>query len=502
MLLAGVLAVAGCNPKDVEQGPPTYAGGVGDVLVEACAECHGSVDPAAGYVVTTVYESIGCLDDGRVATLPADASAPIVAVLARADHADAVDTDIAALITAWVETNATDRWDHAHPPGFTDPRSESFHGWVLRAGSWDAMYDADRPDACGRCHEGAPARPEGVGVAPDAPACTSCHDRPEGVLDCATCHGAGDRAHPPRDECYFGERAGAGLAHAAHEDRHIDCVECHGERDGQVGRGGPHGNGAIEIQFSELAGGDLASYDAETGTCAVYCHDRGGERPMPSWGDEVVVDCNGCHLSPPPDHYVGTCDRCHAEANEDGTALFDGPLHINGVVDLGDGGGGCGACHGAGGDDAWPRTHAHDGHRAPTTTTQAPCADCHPIPDALDDPPHFDGAVNVELRGLAAARSVDPVYRPDTQTCVAACHGENIDGRAVLRPTWTLPEEVAGRCDACHGLPPASTHPVAGACASTLCHGGEVAETPSGPRITEPGRTIHIDGMIDFGGGP
>lgn len=373
---------------------------------------------------------------------------------------------------------------------------------MLRAESWDLLYDPTLPGACGQCHEGSPTRPLDAGSSSVIPDCTSCHDRAEGVLDCATCHGNEDHAYPPRDDCYFGDRAGEGGAHQAHDDRGYDCAECHGERDALVGRGGLHGNGSIEIEFGDFAGGTDSSYDPASGQCAVYCHTQGGASSMPSWTSDEGLDCQSCHLSPPADHYVGPCNLCHTEANEDGTELSGGPLHLNGVVDFGDGAGGCGGCHGAGGDDPWPRTHAHDGHRAPTVTHQAPCESCHPVPLEIDDPGHMDGVVDIELTGLAAARGIDPSYDAAVGTCVVACHGEGLEGAAVPLPTWTRPEEVAGRCNACHGLPPAAPHPDFTACASTLCHGGEVSHPPGGPRITEAGRAIHVDGMIDFGGAP
>jgi len=503
VLLAAFLLLAGCETRDVDQRPPTYADEVGVVLVDACAECHGPVAPEADYDVTSFYASIGCVTDGRAAVLPPDASAPVVAVLSRDDHAGLVEPGELALLTTWVTTGATDQGGAQHPPGFMDPRGESFHGWDLREDSWDLLYDPTLPGACGQCHEGSPTRPEGAGISTSIPDCTTCHDGPGGVLDCATCHGNGAQAFPPRDVCYFGDRAGEGGAHATHDTEGYDCVDCHGERDDQVGRGGLHGNGSVEVEFGEFAGGADASYDAATGACTVYCHTRGGTLETPRWVEDTgPLDCQSCHLSPPTDHFVGPCNLCHTEANADGTALSGGPLHLNGVVDFGDGSGGCGGCHGAGGDDAWPRTHAHDGHREPTVALQASCESCHPVPMELDDPGHMDGVVQIVLTGLAAARGVEPVYDDAANTCVVACHGEGLEGAAVPLPVWTAPEEVAGRCNACHGLPPAAPHPDFEGCASTLCHGGEVSHPPGGPEITEAGRTIHVDGMIDFGGAP
>jgi predicted CxxxxCH...CXXCH cytochrome family protein len=130
----------------------------------------------------------------------------------------------------------------------------------------------------------------------------------------------------------------------------------------------------------------------------------------------------------------------------------------------------------------------------------APCETCHRVPTSIDDPNHLNGVVEVELGGLAAARGIDPSFDATVGSCYVACHGAGIDGGAVPTPRWALPEEVFGRCDACHGLPPAESHPVPGFCSSVLCHGGEVAETPGGARITEPGRAIHVDGMVNAGG--
>ncbi len=501
LVFAAIIVVGGCETKDPMDPPPTYAASAGELLREACAECHGGDAPAAGYSVETYLDTIYCVPDGRVAVRPADATAPIIAVLSQPDHADLLGDLSADYVRRWVEAGAIDRYGAAHPPGFTDPRSDAFHGAALRAASWDPMYDAESPGACGRCHDGAPFRPEGVGVAPGAPPCTRCHDSPEGVLDCATCHGHGDAAYPPRDPCFFGDAAGVAGAHAPHAEAGIDCADCHGERDTTVGQGGLHGDGVVEIAFSALAGGEDARYDPETGTCAVYCHGQGGTRPMPAWSDTEALDCQSCHASPPPDHYPGTCDCCHAEANADGTALLPGPLHANGVVDVGDGSGGCGACHGAGGDDAWPRGDAHDGHRDPTIALPVACGSCHRVPSSLDAPGHLNGVVEVELSGLAMARGTEPTFEAVDTSCFVACHGAGIEGGAVPSPRWAQPEAVADRCDACHGLPPADTHPVPGLCASVLCHGGEISETPAGPRISASGRAMHVDGVIDAGDG-
>src|SRR4029077_17257121 len=105
-------------------------------------------------------------------------------------------------VTSWVSGGAPAYASGVHEPGIIDPRSAVFHGNRLRASRWSAMLDPGDPNACGRCHDGTFSRPAGVtAAAPGAPACTTCHDQPGGVLACSTCHGSGNKAYPPRDPC-------------------------------------------------------------------------------------------------------------------------------------------------------------------------------------------------------------------------------------------------------------------------------------------------------------
>src|SRR6202041_3855632 len=98
-----------------------------------------------------------------------------------------------------------------------DPRSNAFHGALLRNQHWAPMLNANDPNACGGCHEGVPAPVPGVTfAAPGATACTTCHSEPGGPLACGTCHGSGARTYPPRDLCFFPGDALTAGAHAAH----------------------------------------------------------------------------------------------------------------------------------------------------------------------------------------------------------------------------------------------------------------------------------------------
>ena len=66
----------------------------------------------------------------------------------------------------------------------------------------------------------------------------------------------------------------------------------------------------------------------------------------------------------------------------------------NGKVDLGNGSGLCGACHGSG-DSPWPSTAAHAAHQNPTLAESLACSSCHVVPAAILDPGHLDGMVTV-----------------------------------------------------------------------------------------------------------
>src|SRR5579883_1365633 len=127
-----------------------------------------------------------------------------------------------------------------HPAGIADPASADFHGALLRAALYKPMMDGSRDDACGRCHQGTPGAVPGVTLgAPGAPACTSCHTQPAGVLDCGTCHGP--------------DRPGWGV-HPSHvlsspvRTAGYACSTCHPLPPSQV-IGGWHADGHVEVIF-------------------------------------------------------------------------------------------------------------------------------------------------------------------------------------------------------------------------------------------------------------
>jgi predicted CxxxxCH...CXXCH cytochrome family protein len=502
-LALSVGAAMSCTePRASTALPVVFDADVAPILAARCASCHGASAPAAGWSATSYLGAIACVEPtGAAAVLPADARAPIVKALAEPSHRGFATSAEAATLGAWVEQGAPAFVGVVHDPGVVDPRAPSFHGATLRAARWAPMLDASDPDACGRCHDGAPARPAGVtSSAPGATACTACHTEPGGVLACGTCHGDGARAYPPRDPCFFpGDQGGAHAAHvepsAAHADGYA-CATCHPMPGPRV-IGGLHGDGKVDVRFDASAVPGSPTYDDATGACAVACHDAGGARARPTWTDTTPMRCGDCHGAPPADHPPGACDTCHVEANADGTALARGPLHLNGEVDLGDGSGGCGACHGHG-DDPWPSTGAHAAHRAPTNSSPVACGDCHVVPTEVLSPGHIDsGVARVTFSGRATARSQSPAW--SGRGCEGvACHGAGLPDAPTTAPIWDDTSGSAGACGACHGVPP-TMHTPSTSCGRSSCHAGET--TPTGvdgaPIFTSPGIARHVDGVID-----
>lgn len=495
-------ALFGCSSDRTTTAPPlAFDTDVAPILRAHCVSCHAGPTAAAGWDATTFLTALGCVaPSGAPATLPSDARAPLLSALGTSPHTGLLDAHDRAALDAWVAAGARAFTGTVHTPDIIDPRAGGFHGALLREKHWSPMLDPNDPGACGRCHEGTPVRPAGVTVAaPGAPACTTCHAEPQGVLACPTCHGSGARSYPPRDLCFFPGDATAGGAHAAHVQGSAArpggyaCSTCHPNPPAEV-IGAQHGNGIVDVVFDPNVVAAGGTYDATSGSCTVSCHHVGGARPTPAWSETAKMGCSDCHGSPPANHFPGSCNNCHAEANAQGTALSGGPLHLNGTVDLGDGSGRCGACHGHG-DDPWPSTAAHPAHHSPSLSAPVACTNCHAVPQTILDSTHLDGTVHVTFGGLAAARGATP--RWDGRSCASvACHGANL-ADPVSAPQWTDTSGAPSKCGACHGVPP-SQHTTSTSCGWSNCHGSEVGETPSGtPLLTPSGLALHVNGVID-----
>ncbi|MDB4946946.1 MAG: Cytochrome c family protein [Labilithrix sp.] len=506
---------SGCSVERSTSSPPTYDGAVAPLLAARCATCHGAIAPAAGWSATTYLDAVACTADGTPVTLPASGPAPIVRVLGDPTHAALLSGAERDLVVAWVNAGTPKFRGTAHAPSFVDPRSDQSHGRMLRSKQWKPMLDADDPAACGRCHDGAPSRPSGITTsAPGAPACTTCHQEPGGALGCNTCHGGGAgegaaakaraRSYPPRSACFFPADAAVATAHAAHVEgdathaNGVACSTCH-PMPGNPVIGGAHANGHVEVQLDTVIAGKAASFDATTKACATTCHaGPAAARPVVAWTDRAPAKCGDCHSSPPPDHFEGSCTGCHREVNAKGDA-FVAPalLHVNGHVDVGDGSGACGACHGKG-NDPWPATAAHPAHQHPAAAAAAPCESCHAVPTAYGPGTGHPrgGRATVALTGRAAARGTQASFTGGSCQAVY-CHGAGLEGTVAAVPSWTDLTGSARACGACHAAPPAAPHPASPAC--DLCHRDAVV-TMTGPAISPAFAAFHVNGVVDRGG--
>jgi predicted CxxxxCH...CXXCH cytochrome family protein len=259
---------------------------------------------------------------------------------------------------------------------------------------------------------------------------------------------------------------------------------------------GTHANGQIDVRFSSpLLDGDAAI--RQDGTCSLACHTRDGLRDQPDWKVASALDCQSCHLSPPQNHPPGACSVCHSNMGDATDSLRVNALHLNGAVDIGDGAGTCGSCHGKDARGA-PEDEGHAQHLSSPLTAPIQCATCHRVP-ALDDlhqpDTHMNGNIDVVFSGRATSSNHAPSYDAPKKACgQVACHGDSL-----VEARWGNPSQAASTCGACHRTPPPPPHSTLPGCGGGLCHGSEVAPTAPGFRITETGRALHIDGVVQAG---
>ncbi|MBK6694684.1 MAG: CxxxxCH/CxxCH domain-containing protein [Myxococcales bacterium] len=441
---------------------------------------------------------MSCTAAGRSAT--AGQPPAIVDALARSDHAALLSAEERALLTRWLDEGAPGTAGGVHSPRYGDPRLPEGHASTLRASRYRPMLDAADVDACGKCHQGAPnsgalSGAPGRVAAPGATACTSCHSREGGPLACGTCHGDGDRASPPKNSCGAAPSTPRD-SHRAHVNAGATqaegraCKTCHPVPP-TFELAGAHGDGHVEVWLDETLAGRGATFDPASKRCAGSCHARGGNRETPAWG-EASVGCNDCHRSPPASHYDGPCRQCHHEVAADGASLTQPVrLHLNGRIDLGDGSGQCGACHGSG-DDPWPTTGAHTAHAKPSSSRPVACATCHVIP--VGKHPVGAGAV-VRLAGPALAGGARARYDAATKTCSeTACHTGV--GGSLQTPAWNS-GPAARACGACHATPPPPPHAAATQCGGSICHSGLTSGFVGTLSLTPAGAKNHVDGRVN-----
>jgi predicted CxxxxCH...CXXCH cytochrome family protein len=494
-LLASLLS--GCTEEREHTAlAPVYQQDIDRLLASRCLACHDGADAGGGFRLGSYLDVLSCPTNN---TAPAPVA--VLNVLDRPDHSALLSASERSRLEAFVRAGAPLQRTGVHASGVLNPRSRDWHGRLAAQDHFGPIKDPTHPGACGRCHAGAPVQPEGIRFsAPGAPDCTSCHRAPEGVVACGTCHGDGnERAYPPRDACWFpAARTDAHRAHVTSErlaSAALTCTTCHPAADASLSAS--HADGKVDVQFDERQAGQDAHYDPVTGQCAVSCHGQGGARAVPAFTESGPFGCNDCHRAPPDNHYAGTCDHCHIESNANGSALTARVLHMNGRVDVGDGSNSCGACHGQA-DDPAPATASHRLHSATRLSAAIECADCHQVPQEVRSPGHLDmGSLtpaDVIFGSRASARDQRPTY--ENRTCRAiACHGAGLPENIERALQWDMPS--SGACTGCHGIPPTRQHPSDSSCATLVCHGAEVSVGTPLPSISESGRGLHINGVID-----
>ncbi|MBH23467.1 MAG: hypothetical protein CMH57_03175 [Myxococcales bacterium] len=472
----------------------TYDEEIGPLLEARCGACHGEEVAEAGYRVGSYLEVLGCVPDGEAALdVDAPGGPPLLAVLERESHAGLLSAAERTLLERWIASGSPARVGFVHPPGISDPRSPQWHGRLASELRYRRMLDRTRDDGCGRCHAGVPVEaPDDFRPVEGATDCRDCHTEPAGVLACGTCHGAGDDPLPPRDPCFFPDGPLPG-AHDAHLQAGHDCATCHPEPGEEV-LSGPHADGLVHVTLPEEPGWATPSFDRAASACVGACHSV----TAVSWTQTGPLGCDGCHGAPPPDHPPGPCTDCHRDVESDGTGLLAGAPHLNGRVDLGDGSGRCGTCHGDGDQDPWPTSGVHLAHRAPSSSAPVPCEACHDVPSVVNAPGHIDDTTpgaEVAFSGIAVTEGDAPSYA-DGACSDTACHAR--EGAQEPTPRWEAPETPLD-CESCHGAPPPPPHTEWMDCQARLCHGGEVAREMNELRITPSGRALHVNGVVNAG---
>ncbi len=573
--IALAATAAACSSSKRPDPAPAFREDVAAVFQAKCVECHSGDAPKGGWRASSYMDVIGCVaSDGSAATVVSatDGTSPITRALAARSHNEGLPvakrlSDLErSVIARWIDAGAPAWRSAIHPVGFVDPRSADHHSKFLRARKWlpmrDPTYtpdpaDVNDPGACGQCHSGLPAdatpmpqktadNPDGTKVfAPAATACTTCHNKPGGVLNCTTCHGSGDKPYAVRDVCFHPasdrgpneatpdrqrNHEGHVLGGSQFMNQTLQCNACHNVPGGSGTldilnglAGGTHANGQIDVIVAPGVGGTGATWDPATRSCNnTRCHSvtPDAKVPSPSFDRAEKIKCGDCHGTPPattalPNHYLspdGTCTFCHKEVRvaADGTKSLVQPfsMHLDGVIEKGDGKGRCNSCHGNTGVSdptqvsAAPSTGSHPAHFNPKFRKAGiDCGTCHVVPTLADKHPLGDtGHGHVTFSGLAASGGFKTGYDAMNKTCTVYCHSA-IPGGVVPNPAWgggSGPTPVGGRCGDCHGAPPPNHF--AGTCGVGACHSGIVnppVNPGDFPTFTDPGKGVHINGAID-----
>ncbi len=525
-------ALASCGVLRSSDAPlvcPSYETSIRPLLESRCVECHSASRAEGGYQLGEYTQTVSRGDDGTARVAPGVRPSPFLAAARGelAPHVALPDAEVTRL-QDWVERCRAAPSPHQfHPPGWATPTdTEQSHSVALRQNFYNL-------NECKTCH-GDDLRGGGSQVD-----CNSCHL--EGPLACNTCHGDEHSSAPPRDLKGLRTTQSLGVgAHRAHvtaspTHQAYGCKSCHldvqsATDEGHYRRAGVFLSGPAEVI---LASGSIGSaqWDRTTATCSnTACHapsstDTAATQKAPVWTrvGQGEATCGSCHGVPPSSHADNRCELCHGPGYIDGGVNLE--LHLNGHVDLRNGGQRCDACHADStstrfvdllgrSTDAGVRTvGAHDAHlfanrlRGPMT-----CNECHLVPATVTALGHLDssGPAEVFVRDtghLAWKQGALPTYNASNATCTNYCHGAGEYGHPdvapslMKTPSWTGGTSQAA-CGTCHGLPPQDgtpAHLAAATIACAVCHSGTVA--PDGGILfsTAPDGTVssrHLDGLV------
>jgi len=523
--------------------PEKHINGTLDVEAAlSCHSCHGSDADDAPPLDTTGGTSTNLTTVGahqaHVKALsglstPLDCTACHVkpAAVGDAGHIDAPPAELTFNELAKT-AGATPTWDRASATcSSTYCHGATLSGGTITAPAWTTVDGTE--DACGTCHGAPPPLPH-----LQSDDCGACHDEtaagntiahPEkhidGVLqvigseDCNACHGNADNPAPPVDTQGGSDTTlvtvGAHQAHLQAEDGiapPVACTECHVKP--AVVSDPAHLDGApAEVTFGDTAsaGGATPTWNRDDATCSsTYCHGAtltGGTATSPVWTqvDDTQDTCGSCHGAPPPAPHVQSteCGLCHPDTA--GTLTITHPeKHLDGIIEVSSIST-CSSCHGSQLNPAPPvdtaggsatsliTVGAHQPHVQGTSGLTRPldCTACHVKPATVNDPGHIDPRpAEVTFSALARTGGASPVWTAASGVCSSVyCHGATLAGGTVDAPVWTVVDNTADACGACHGVPPPLPHAQRANCG--LCH----STTAKGMAIVNLDK--HINGVLD-----
>ncbi|HET8539082.1 MAG TPA: CxxxxCH/CxxCH domain-containing protein [Anaeromyxobacter sp.] len=295
---------------------------------------------------------------------------------------------------------------------------------------------------------------------------------------CAACHGDAASA------------ASLGGAHAVHlattaVAEPVACGDCHAVPPSIDAPG--HQDGRVDVTFGERAGGKAARWNAEAGTCAVYCHGAslaGGPSASPAWRAEGAgpLSCGACHGAPPPAPHPADadCATCHAATVGEAGGVRPGGAHGNGRIDPPPGDAACGSCH------AIPPPAPH--------VASTSCGSCHAgyTQTSVNPAVHRNGAVDVASAEAAcgSCHGVPPPAPHVASTSCGSCHAgytQTSVNAAVHRNGRVDVAPAEAACGSCHAIPPPAPHAASTSCGS--CHAGYTQ--------TSVNAAVHRNGRVD-----